>query len=107
MSHIMRKPLYAIDEQHRRSLISAFVARCLDSINFKTLASAEQAGLNHTWSQTPEDRFSRDEAHMKTSHISEAFQLLYNEVLLLYPRHVFPWSTHNQMCHTIRKSALC
>ena len=56
---------------------SAFVVRCLDSIthlvvirNFSTLASlhvhvSEQVGLSHTWSQTPEDRFSRDAAHLR------------------------------------------
>ena len=31
MSHVMRKPVYAIC-QHLRSLISTFVVRCLDSI---------------------------------------------------------------------------
>ena len=55
---------------HPRSLISAFVVRCLDSIiplasmseiSSLCLASeAEQAGLCLTWLQTPEDRFSRD-----------------------------------------------
>ena len=30
MSHVMRKPVYAICEQ--QSLISAFVVRCMDSI---------------------------------------------------------------------------
>ena len=58
---------------HPCSLISAFVVRCLDSIIFLvsifaisrlSLASvAEQVGLSFTWSKTPEDRFSRDEAH--------------------------------------------
>ena len=55
---------------------NAFVVRCLGSITplvviriFKTLASlhvyvSEQPGLSHTWSQTPEDRFSRDAAHL-------------------------------------------
>ena len=55
---------------HPRSLISAFVVRCLDSvmsvISVTMLASvAEQAGLSLTWSQTPEDTFSHDEAHMR------------------------------------------
>ena len=53
---------------------SAIVIRCLDSItplvvirNFQTLASyvSEQAGLSHTWSQTPEDWFPRDAAHLR------------------------------------------
>ena len=57
---------------HPRSLISAFVVRCLDSIisldsiseiSSLYLASvAEQAGLSLTWSQSPEDTFSHDEA---------------------------------------------
>ena len=63
----MRKPVYAICEQHPRSLISAFVARCLDSIiplvsiseiSSLYLASvAEQAGLSLTWLQTPKTGF--------------------------------------------------
>ena len=32
MSHVMRKPVYAVCEKQRRSLISAFVVRCLDTI---------------------------------------------------------------------------
>ena len=59
---------------HPRSLISAFVVRCLDSVMSLVsvtkilspmLASvAEQASLSLTWSQTPEDTFSHDEVHM-------------------------------------------
>ena len=59
---------------HPRSLISAFVIRCLDSvmslvsvtkISSLMLASvAEQAGLS-LWSETPEDTFSYDVAHLK------------------------------------------
>ena len=61
---------------HPRSLKSAFVIRCLDSIiplvsiskisslNLATVPA--QAGLNLTWSANPKDRFSRDEAHMMT-----------------------------------------
>ena len=58
---------------HPRSLTSAFVVRCLDSvmslvsvtkISSLMLASiAEQASLSLTWSETPEDTFSHDEAH--------------------------------------------
>ena len=57
---------------HPRSLISAYVVRCLDSvmslgsvtkISSLMLASvAEQASLSLTWSETPEDTFSHDEA---------------------------------------------
>ena len=60
---------------HPRSLISAFVGRCLDSvmslvsvtkkIKPHMLASvAEQACLSVTWSETPEDTFSHDEAQL-------------------------------------------
>ena len=59
---------------HPRSLISAFVVRCLDSvmslvsvteISSLMLASvADQASLSLTWSETPEDTFSHDEAHL-------------------------------------------
>ena len=59
---------------HSHSLISAFVVCCLDSvtslvsvtkISSLMLASvAEQASLNLTWSETPEDTFSHNEAHM-------------------------------------------
>ena len=58
---------------HLRSLISTFVVRCRDSvmslvsvtkISSLMLASvAEQASLSLTWSETPEDTVSRDEAH--------------------------------------------
>ena len=59
---------------HPRSLISAFVVCCLDSvislvsvtkISSLMLASiAEQAGLSLTWSETPKDTFSHDEAQL-------------------------------------------
>ena len=59
---------------HPRNLISAFVVRCLDSVMYVVsvtkisslmLASvAEQANLSLTWSETPEDTFSHDEAHI-------------------------------------------
>ena len=70
----MRKPVYSICEQHSRSLISAFVVHCLDSIiptlvkskisRLWLVSGAEQTSLSHTGSQIPEDRFSRDEALM-------------------------------------------
>ena len=59
---------------HPRSLISAFVVYCLDSvmclvsvtkISSRMLASvAEQANLSLTWSETTEDTFSRDRAQL-------------------------------------------
>ena len=70
MSRAMKKRVLC----HSRSLISAFVVRCLDSvmslvsvseISSLMLASvAEQASLSLTWSETPEDTFSRDESHI-------------------------------------------
>ena len=61
---------------HSRSLISAFVVRCLDSVMFPVsvtkisslmLASvAEQASLSLTWSETTKDTFSHDEAHVNS-----------------------------------------
>ena len=59
----------AIQPAHPHSLISIFVVRCLDSIMYILAISkvsvfvAEQAGLNLTWSQIPEDTFSPDLAH--------------------------------------------
>ena len=59
---------------HPRSLISAPVVHCLDSvmslvsvtkISSLMLASvAKQACLSLTWSETPEDTFSQDEAQI-------------------------------------------
>ena len=74
MSHVMRKPVYAICDQkgadqpaHPHSLISAFAVRCLDSImplvSISELSSlylgsvAAKAGLSLTWSQTPKTGF--------------------------------------------------
>ena len=77
----MRKPVYAICEQqrrrsvcasmqsdqHPRSLISAFVVRCLDSIislvsiseisSLYVASVAAKAGLSPTWSKTPKTGF--------------------------------------------------
>ena len=64
---------------HPRSLISAFVVRCLDSIiplvsispNFKPLSSfcSCTCRFESTLVTNPEDRFSRDETHLwDTSH---------------------------------------
>ena len=57
---------------HLRSLISAFVVCCLDSIiSLDSIAKisrlwlasvAEHASLSLTWSETPEDTFSDGEA---------------------------------------------
>ena len=59
---------------HLRSLISAFVVRCLDStISLESIAKisrlqlasvAEQVSLSRTWSETPKDKFSHDEAQL-------------------------------------------
>ena len=57
---------------HPCSLISAFVVRCLDSIiSLDSIASvAAQASLSLTWSETPEDTFSHDEAKIYSKHFS-------------------------------------
>ena len=64
----------ADQDAHQRRLISALVVRCPDSVMFLVsvnkisslmLASvAEQASLSLAWSETPEDTFSHDEAHL-------------------------------------------
>ena len=76
----MKKVSYVICEQQRCRSACAFAQsdqrlhfHCLDSvmslvsvtkISSLMLASvAEQAGLSLTWSETPEDTFSYDEAH--------------------------------------------
>ena len=60
---------------HPRSLISAFVVHCLDSVmslvsvtkipSLMLASVAEQAGLSLTWSETPEDTFSHDKAQLE------------------------------------------
>ena len=60
---------------HLRSLISTFIIRFLESIIcklatdensiFQLVSVAEQAGLNLTFFGNPEDRFSREEAHIR------------------------------------------
>ena len=57
---------------HPRSLISAFVVRCLDSVislvsltkisSFMLASVLEQTSLSLTWSEAPEDTCSHDEA---------------------------------------------
>ena len=75
MSHVTRKPVFAICEQQRRrsasqphSLIRAFVVPCLDSIiprlataeisRLYLVSEAEQTGLSLTWSKTRRQVFS-------------------------------------------------
>ena len=59
---------------HPRSLISAFVVRCLDSVmslvsvtkisSLMLVSVAEQASLSLTWSKTSEDTFSQYKAQI-------------------------------------------
>ena len=66
---------------HPRSLISAFVVRCLDSIislDFIAVISrlylvsvAAQAGLCRAWSETPEDTFCRVVAQMVIQNMTD------------------------------------
>ena len=74
----MRKPYAnnkgAYQPAHPRSLISAFIIHCLDSIiplvsipeisSIYITSVAVQAGLSLPWSQTPEERLSRDAAQL-------------------------------------------
>ena len=70
---------------HPCSLISIFVIRCLDSIipilaksklsRLMLVSVVEQAGLNVTWSQISEDRFSRDDAQIVVVVILVLFSL--------------------------------
>ena len=62
---------------HPRSLISAFVVHWLDSVmslvsvtvsNLMLASVAKQAGLSLTWSETPKDTYSRDEAQVHFVH---------------------------------------
>ena len=72
MSRVMRKCVLC--HMRTRSLISAFVVRCLDSVmsvvsvtkisNLLLASVAAQAGLCLTWSETPEDTFSHDDAYI-------------------------------------------
>ena len=62
---------------HSHSLINTFVIHCSDSTillvsiskisSLKLVTVAEEASLSHTWSQTPEDRFSCDVARKRVS----------------------------------------
>ena len=97
MSHVMTKPVlpYATnkgtDQPARpRRLVSAFIIRCQDSITlilakskkFKTLASfCGCAGrVEPTLVAKPEDRFSRDEAHILRVRIPKALVTLFRYV---------------------------
>ena len=61
---------------HPRSLISAFVVRCLDSVmslvsvtkisSIMLPSVGEQASMCLTWSETPEDTFSHDKVQIKS-----------------------------------------
>ena len=72
MSYVNNKG--ADEPAHARSLISAFVVRCLDSIisidsiaeisRLSLVSVASQAGLCLAWSETPEDTFYRVVAHI-------------------------------------------
>ena len=68
---------------HLRSLISAFVIRFLESIIcklatgeitiFQLVSITEETGLKQALSKTPEDRFSRNEAHITGSVVFIGF----------------------------------
>ena len=78
MSYVICEQQRPDQPAHPRCLISSFVVRCLDSIicvasvtkiSSLMLASvAEQASLSLTSSETPEDTFSFDEAHLMNNN---------------------------------------
>ena len=82
----MRKRV--ICEQQRRRSACASAVRCLDSVmslvsvtklsSLMQASVAEQASLSLTWSETPEDTFSHDEAYLK-SCITIQFNSLLNK----------------------------
>ena len=73
-------------KMHLRSLISAFIVHCLDSVmslvsatkisNLMLASIAEQAGLSLTWSETPEDTFSHDRTRMFLWRTGENYPLI-------------------------------
>ena len=94
---------------HPRSLISAFVVRCLDSvmslvsvtkISILMLAPvADQAGLSLTWSETPEDTFSHDEAHIKKN--KKHYFLCFRRTVLLFQLSFSAYPLINSTCNSI------
>ena len=107
MSHVTRKLVFAICEQHMhpRSLISAFVVRVLDSIiplvsvskisNLWLVPVAEQAGLCLTWSQTPKTDFLvtrliywKEVRFLSTVHI-ETLENIHRCALDWFEKHLF------------------
>ena len=91
MSHVMRKPIYAIyvnnkgadQPAHSRSLIGAFVVHCLDSMNTSNfyIRNFKPPPSFFSWAGwfesylvlNPEDRFSLNEAHMWVDRSKEQF----------------------------------
>ena len=87
MSHFIRKPVYAIDKNnkgtdqpaHPRSLIGAFVVRCLDSIIPLVSKPLPRFCGCAGWFESylvrkPKDRFSHDEAHILLVHKHKCFK---------------------------------
>ena len=66
---------------HLRSLISTFIVRCLDNVmslvsltkisSLMLVSVAEQTSLSLPWSETPEDTFSYDKAHIYLNMIQK------------------------------------
>ena len=75
----------ADEPAHPRSLISAFVVRCLENIiplvsifeisRVKLVSVVEQAGLSFNWSQTPKTGFLM-------TRLAQVFSFLYKSILL-------------------------
>ena len=94
-----RREKTCLCEQHPRSLISAFVVRCLDSIisifviskisRLQLVTVAEQAGLSQYLVGNPEDRFSCDVAQLQNSfsHDESHPHMFSNRVIYFEPRY--------------------
>ena len=102
---------------HPRSLISAFVVHCLDSVmslvsvtkisNLMLASVAEQASLSLTWSETPEDTFSHDEAQTVFQDFHEIEIFMYRKtpktlgtrkICCNYSKIWTRWHYHRLMC---------
>ena len=80
MSYVIYANNKGVDQPaHSRSLISAFVVHCLDCVislvsvtkisSLMVVSVAEQTSLSLTWSETPEDTFFQDVAHICSFHV--------------------------------------
>ena len=115
----MRKPMpYANNKgadqpAHPRSLINAFVARCLDSIiplvsiseilSLHLVSVTAQIDFSLPWSQTP-DRFSRDEARIINMLHLEVFNahFMWTFFRRLRPGNMHPCPSHIKLTYDVK-----